>query len=1101
MAKDLNRSIRIFIDNSDAMKKASDFADRIELVKQRLADLDAQGKKDSAEYKKTEAELTRLTNSYGRYKTKVAETERVLNNLSGATRGELEALQRELKRSLKDMAQGTDQYKAAVQHLITVEKQLNIVKKEQNGTLGKNATLWGRLTGGMSASVLAGNLMTKAVYLIGGALKDAVDKIRSFEKANVVLAGILGENKNNIKDLSSSAIELGKNSQYTASQVTELQTELAKLGFSKQEIKDSQKYILDFATALGAELGEAAVLAGASLRAFDADTTETQRYVSAMTVAANKSALSFEYLSTAMPIVAPVAKAFNFTIEDTLALLGKLSDSGFDASTAATSLRNIFLNLADSNGKLAKALGHPVKNLDDLVKGFQELKAKGIDLATALELTDKRSVAAFQTFLQGADKIKPLRDSLIGVGDQLDKLAKDQMDNLDGSVKSLGSSWETLILSFSNSSGPMKKAVDGLTWIVDKLTEVSEAMGKIQDSSVYKNFIEGKKQNATIEFEIKLRKGVEGQTYNLLEGDAKDDFESVVKYNFRKEEYFLQKEADSLIKQQEQIRKKLDETIKKNEGIGRLIPLYNLGMATEESELEKDLDSITAKADIAKAQLEALNDAYKEILKVEKAASASGGGGGGYTPPAGDKKEKDDSAKKQAEENKKALDDIERRQKAETTALIKEYAERKLTKDEYEKELTKIEAKYLDERFALAGLDAEKRAEIERAYYDFKAKLREKEDADEAKRIADAEKQKQELEKWNEDETKAKVAAAISEIDLQADAEQMALMDKYANRLISEQEYQDKLLAIEQEALAKKLRINGLSESQIQQLRKESLGKQISENEKAQRKAEETAKAYVNIGTDFASRLGDLLTEQMQNSEASTAEFQYNMLMLALDTLRQIVLLATAEAIAKEIGSKGIAGIATGAAAAAAINLAFAAVKGLIKKPKSSTSSDNNSEPKTSYQRVVTQQAEGKYDVIGADDGKLYKNVPYAGTAATGIVKNPTLISEDGGELVVSSPDLKALQKHINYPLIVQAINDVRAGTVPQHAAGKYDSVDEQNFTTPYYDFSELNLTIKELNMLLAYLKANGILAKINIYELSESQELVDDFKNFGKKV
>ena len=67
-------------------------------------------------------------------------------------------------------------------------------------------------------------------------------------------------------------------------------------------------------------------LAGASLRMFNADTRETERYVSAMAVATTKSALSFSYLATALPIVGPVAKAFNFSIEDTLALLGKLSE-------------------------------------------------------------------------------------------------------------------------------------------------------------------------------------------------------------------------------------------------------------------------------------------------------------------------------------------------------------------------------------------------------------------------------------------------------------------------------------------------------------------------------------------------------------------------------------------------------------------------------------------------------------------------------------------------------------------------------------------------------------------------------------------------------
>ena len=51
-----------------------------------------------------------------------------------------------------------------------------------------------------------------------------------------------------------------------------------------------------------------------------------------------KECLIFFFLATALPIVGPVAKAFNFQIEDTLALLGKLADAGFDASMSATAL-------------------------------------------------------------------------------------------------------------------------------------------------------------------------------------------------------------------------------------------------------------------------------------------------------------------------------------------------------------------------------------------------------------------------------------------------------------------------------------------------------------------------------------------------------------------------------------------------------------------------------------------------------------------------------------------------------------------------------------------------------------------------------------------
>ena len=278
-----------------------------------------------------------------------------------------------------------------------------------------------------------------------GLFKSGVQSIVDFEAANSKLAAILGTTSNNIKDLTLDAQRLGSATKYTASEATNLQIELAKLGFSRKEILQSTEGILKFAQATGSDLPEAAALAGAALRMFGAETSETERYVSAMAVATTKSALSFSYLQTAMPIVGPVAKAFNFQIEDTLALLGKLADAGFDASMSATATRNILLNLADGSGELAKALGGPVNTLPELVAGLKKLKAQGVDLNTTLELTDKRSVAAFNAFLTAADKIVPLREQITGVTSELNDMASTMGDNVQGAIAGLSSAWEAFI--------------------------------------------------------------------------------------------------------------------------------------------------------------------------------------------------------------------------------------------------------------------------------------------------------------------------------------------------------------------------------------------------------------------------------------------------------------------------------------------------------------------------------------------------------------------------------------------------------------------------------------------------------------------------------
>jgi TP901 family phage tail tape measure protein len=343
-------------------------------------------------------------------------------------------------------------------------KNLGIVAKGFGGILKSNVSAGlaeVRIgVGSMIKGMVGAQAVISGFQKLIGLFKSGVQSIIDFEAANSKLAAILGTTSNNMKDLSTDAQRLGAATKYTASEATNLQIELAKLGFTRKEILQSTEGILKFAQATGADLPEAAALAGAALRMFDAETRETERYVSAMAVATTKSALSFSYLQTAMPIVGPVAKAFNFQIEDTLALLGKLSDAGFDASMAATATRNILLNLADGSGKLAQALGGPVKTLPELVSGLQKLKERGVDLNTTLELTDKRSVAAFNAFLTAADKIVPLREQITGVAGELNDMAETMGDNVQGAIAGLSSAWEAFMLSFYDSKGIMKDVLD-----------------------------------------------------------------------------------------------------------------------------------------------------------------------------------------------------------------------------------------------------------------------------------------------------------------------------------------------------------------------------------------------------------------------------------------------------------------------------------------------------------------------------------------------------------------------------------------------------------------------------------------------------------------
>ncbi len=303
-------------------------------------------------------------------------------------------------------------------------------------------------------------------------LTGSAKTLREFEQANANLSTILGVTREQMQALTDSALSLGRTTEYTARQVTELQTELAKLGFGQGSIIAMQKSVLQFATAVGANLADAASVAGSALRAFNLTSADTDDVLATLAVATNKSALSFERIQQSIGTVFPVANAFGLTLKDTTALLGSLANAGFDASSAATATRNIILKLADANGKLAKAMGGPVKTFDEIIDGLISLRKAGTDLNEALELTDRRSVAAFSAFISGAEAARELRASLQDVSGELERIESERLNTVEGSTKLLKSAWEGLTLAFQNSNGSIKETIDWLTILVGKLQEL-----------------------------------------------------------------------------------------------------------------------------------------------------------------------------------------------------------------------------------------------------------------------------------------------------------------------------------------------------------------------------------------------------------------------------------------------------------------------------------------------------------------------------------------------------------------------------------------------------------------------------------------------------
>ena len=363
----------------------------------------------------------------------------------------------------------TNTEKIVVQVVVQGQKDLDRLEKRTGGvTRG-----FGKMAAGITAAVVAFRQINQ---VIGGAIRS----FRDFEFQMAKVRAVTGASDKDFKILSKTAKELGRSTFFTAQQVAELQTNFGKLGFSTQEILDAQEATLLLATATDTDLARAATVAGASVRGFGLDASETQRIVDVMAVAFRSTQLDIEKFQTSMTKVAPIAAGAGISMEQTTAVMGTLTDAGIEASIAGTSLRAIFLKMQDSSSDLSRHLGFTVQSGDDLQRALNMLNKAGLDNEQIKNLVDQRQVAAFRTMIQGAARIEQLTTNFKDASGQAKIMADIVGDTLEGSFKRLTSATQGLSIELTEKLGAgMKDLVNKLADFFNRLTDNSDVIVKL----------------------------------------------------------------------------------------------------------------------------------------------------------------------------------------------------------------------------------------------------------------------------------------------------------------------------------------------------------------------------------------------------------------------------------------------------------------------------------------------------------------------------------------------------------------------------------------------------------------------------------------------
>jgi TP901 family phage tail tape measure protein len=418
----------------------------------------------------------------------------------------------------------TNTEKIVVQVVVKGQKELqNLEGTTKKSTRGVGALVkqYGLLTAGVAGAVQAFRSINKMVATV-------IRTFRDFEFQMAKVRAITGSTDNQIQALSDTAQELGRTTFFTASQVAELQTNFGKLGFTTSEILAAQEATLQLATATESDLARAAIVAGAAVRGFGLNATETQRVVDVMATSFTSSALDLEKFQTSMTKVAPIAANANISLEATTAIMGTLTDAGIEASIAGTSLRNIFLKMQDPTSELTKKIGFTVNSTSDLFKAIQILNDANLKNSEIQQVVDKRQVAAFSTILKGADSIRHLHNLNMDASGSAQEMADIVGDNLEGSFKRLQSAIEGLsIVLFESFVGKaLQKFIDKGAEALNILTLLIEGF-ESQDEKIASTAAMYK--NQAIAFENLMNRYDELNKITNRTVEENEELESVLK--------------------------------------------------------------------------------------------------------------------------------------------------------------------------------------------------------------------------------------------------------------------------------------------------------------------------------------------------------------------------------------------------------------------------------------------------------------------------------------------------------------------------------------------------------------------------------------------
>ena len=438
--------------------------ERMTKLKSEIQSNEREGRRLESQQKKLETGAEKLQHGLDRDREALMNLRGALNN-AGVDTGKLASEQDRLQ---KELAESTN-------------AQERLQKAQSRYSELQNSLKWGNIKSDIISS--AGLLMTMQKPL-------AIDM--DFEQAMAQVKAVASPSQEDFTMLRNQAMELGASTQFSATQAASTQENLARGGFTPQQIRDAMPAVLDMAAAEGMDLAQAGDIITKSLGGMGLGADQSTRLANILANMSASSSTNIAELGEAMKVVAPIASQQGVTLEQVGAYLGAMANKGFVGSEAGNVIKSAFTSLSAPTTEALNELtkyGVARKTADgklvelpevmrQLMKGMEKKNLGSADqLEVFKKVFGKNYGGALIAFADAAIKGQPDQftqsnktEAQEGVGASR-RMADVRNNTLKGDITALGSAWEGLNIQIGHAlEAPARYITQTLTEGISRIT-------------------------------------------------------------------------------------------------------------------------------------------------------------------------------------------------------------------------------------------------------------------------------------------------------------------------------------------------------------------------------------------------------------------------------------------------------------------------------------------------------------------------------------------------------------------------------------------------------------------------------------------------------